>query len=225
MLDDRFWTKVDKRSPTECWEWNSNKNNKGYGLFKVSAAVGNKLAHRLAFEDKNGRLAKGALVLHSCDNRLCVNPSHLRAGTHKDNVSDMDLRGRRVPPGLHGEAVPSSKFTENLIIRVRNDYVSGASAKTISVDHRIPLKSLPDILSGRSWHHLFGRDGHPSLEQLKQASARETRKTAKLTYDQAQQIRQRLAAGERGASIAASFKVSAATVSHIKAGKKWPVTS
>lgn len=51
MLDDRFWTKVDRAEPGGCWEWTANKNNKGYGLFRPGGTAPKRLAHRLAYED------------------------------------------------------------------------------------------------------------------------------------------------------------------------------
>ena len=55
MLDDRFWSKVDKDTASGCWEWTANKNNKGYGMFSVNSYVGKQLAHRLCYEDAKGK--------------------------------------------------------------------------------------------------------------------------------------------------------------------------
>jgi hypothetical protein len=54
----------------------------------------NVLAHRRSHELFIGPVPDGMMVLHSCDVRECVNPSHLRAGSAADNGDDMAVRGR-----------------------------------------------------------------------------------------------------------------------------------
>ena len=93
-LRDRFWSHVDKKEPTECWEWNS-KCKRSYGWFRVDM---NKKRHEFIASRValflSGTSVKGLFALHSCDNPVCCNPNHLRAGTHKENMADMKLRGR-----------------------------------------------------------------------------------------------------------------------------------
>ena len=53
------------------------------------------LAHRVSYEMQFGPLAE-MCVLHTCDTPLCVNPSHLTAGTQLDNIADMHAKHRRI---------------------------------------------------------------------------------------------------------------------------------
>ena len=87
---ERFWSKVEKTDG--CWIWMASRDPKGYGTFGFEGRVHK--AHRVAYILAFGEVPNGAHVLHSCDNPHCVNPSHLRPGTHTDNMQDKVLRGR-----------------------------------------------------------------------------------------------------------------------------------
>lgn len=187
-------------------------------MFKVSATVGNMLAHRLSYADVNGPIPKGSLVLHSCDNPACVNPHHLRIGSHKDNVADMDARNRRVPPSFRGETVPTSKLKEHQVRALRDDYLHGDPLNDICSRYGISRSSLGDFIGGRSWRHILTPD---EITALKEEAARRRRNNAKINAHVAREIRERLSRGELGKNLAVEYGVHKATISDIKLRKIW----
>lgn len=90
-IEDRFWARVDKSDQDGCWMWKGSMAG-AYG--KMSVRCVNVGAHRISYELANGPIDPGLIILHSCDTPLCVNPAHLRAGTHKENTQDMLDRSR-----------------------------------------------------------------------------------------------------------------------------------
>lgn len=85
-LHDRFWSKVDKSG--DCWLWTAHVNNRGYGMFgmKVDTKPTMRTAHRVAYEMERGPIPSGLEIDHLCRVRICVNPAHLEAVTHHENL-------------------------------------------------------------------------------------------------------------------------------------------
>jgi hypothetical protein len=92
---DRFWHYVNKTDG--CWEWRGRPPvARNYPIFSFDTPAGRKhmSVPRFAYQLTRGSIPEGLNVLHHCDNRLCVRPDHLYAGTQAQNVRDMVARGR-----------------------------------------------------------------------------------------------------------------------------------
>ena len=76
-----------------CHLWTAQLDKNTYGQFTIHK-VGKFQAHRLAYEMYVGPIPAGKVVMHICDRPRCVNPAHLRLGTHADNIQDMISKGR-----------------------------------------------------------------------------------------------------------------------------------
>lgn len=83
----RFWVKVHRGAPEECWPWLASGNGKGYGQFYLHGK--SVLAHRFAYELVVGPIPVGLHLDHLCRMRRCVNPAHLEPVTNRENI----LRG------------------------------------------------------------------------------------------------------------------------------------
>src|ERR1044071_8625718 len=89
-----FWERVIKRGPDECWEWIGSVDGWGYGQMRYNG--GHKRVHRLSLMWAGGLPElnnQSVLVLHSCDNKRCVNPRHLHLGDDKQNMREAIERG------------------------------------------------------------------------------------------------------------------------------------
>jgi hypothetical protein len=89
-LPERFWDKVAPCPISGCWLWTASTSQKGYGSFVVRTRH-NVAAHRVTFEVLVGPIPRGLEIDHRvCRVRCCVNPSHLEAVTHVENIRRAD---------------------------------------------------------------------------------------------------------------------------------------
>lgn len=87
-LEERFWDKVDRRGPDACWPWIGGGTIGGYGSIRIwrDGRWTNTQAHRVAYELTHGPTPKEHDIDHICRNVRCVNPLHLQAVTHRENI-------------------------------------------------------------------------------------------------------------------------------------------
>jgi len=81
-MKTRFLTFVNKTD--NCWTWIGTKDARGYGRFAIKFKK--YMAHRISYELFKGEIPNKLVIDHLCNNKPCVNPSHLEAITHKANT-------------------------------------------------------------------------------------------------------------------------------------------
>lgn len=113
---ERFEAKVDRSAGLDaCHLWTGNqsqkKGRKTYGLFYADGRTTG--AHRWAYEHHTGeKIPAGMEILHQCDNPPCVNPLHLKLGTHAENMREVRERGNGPKPRGLTECPKGHEYTE-----------------------------------------------------------------------------------------------------------------
>jgi hypothetical protein len=82
----------------DCVNYPGHISNSGYGLDYEPSTKKTILAHRKAYKDFYGEVPHGLVVSHSCNNKKCVNPLHLKAVTQSENVKQAYKDGLAVSP-------------------------------------------------------------------------------------------------------------------------------
>jgi len=73
-----------------CWMWTGGADDSGYGKYNLKLGV-NKYrkvqASRMAYHLYKGEIPLGFTIDHLCNVRRCVNPEHLEAVPHAENIA------------------------------------------------------------------------------------------------------------------------------------------
>lgn len=155
-IEERFWEKVDKEGPVPqhrpelgpCWLWRAGRDKSGYGQFRKESTVA--LAHRVSYELEHGPIDSGVLLRHRCDNPACVNPSHLRPGTQRDNMRDMRSRQRSATGRKNG----SVKLTDSDVRQIRLLRQEGRTVTSLAKQFGVSRATVWRVVERKNWQHV-----------------------------------------------------------------------
>ena len=137
----------------DCIEHKGYKDSYGYGIRQNK---GKKYkAHRIAYCDsKNIDIndIDGLVVMHLCDNPLCINPEHLKVGTHQDNMDDMVSKNRQ-PKGCYKV---NAKLTEKDVLEIIR-LSKFNTQKTLAEIFKVSQTHISRIVRGKKWKYLSNK--------------------------------------------------------------------
>ena len=142
-LLERFWARVEKRGPNECWPWTGYRDRNGYGVIYEGHRQKGHKAHRLSWQIANNTdPAMG--IRHLCGNASCVNPAHLQPGTQSENMQDMVRHGR----------AHLAKLDEGAVRELRLRFRHGESIPKLAAEVGLTRQGMRNVVCGRTWKHV-----------------------------------------------------------------------
>ena len=148
---EKFWAKVMKTG--SCWLWLGKKDRHGYGRLHVDGK--DVFSHRYCWELLHGPIPYGHELLHDCpggDNPACCNPTHLRVGTHAENMADAVKKGQH----KKGENRPNAKLTETLVRQIRDKYkAGGVSHNQLAKEFGVSQLVICYVINRKTWKHVL----------------------------------------------------------------------
>jgi hypothetical protein len=148
-LEDRFWSKVQRGGPDECWPWTASKTDEGYGSFKWSVE---RRAHRAAWILTRGPIPDGLDVCHTCDNPPCCNPAHFFLGTNGDNNADRHAKGRS--GSARGEQNGNAKLTASAVLEIRAARKRGVRLIDLATQFGVSIAVVHAAATGKTWRSI-----------------------------------------------------------------------
>lgn len=119
--------------------WTAAAGADGYGAFGMGRGKVEK-AHRMAYRLIHGDIPAGLYILHRCNVRLCVNPDHLMAGTHYENMRQMRDQERH-----------SGKLTRETARALKDLVAAGWSQAAAGRVFGIKPSQASRIMRGEQW--------------------------------------------------------------------------
>ena len=158
----RFNEKWVPEPNSGCWLWAGSLCRNGYGSFGMPG--GSTAAHRASWTLHYGPIPDGMSVLHRCDTRGCVNPTHLFLGTQADNMADMRRKGREARGDRHGlrrhpeaasrgESRWNARLNRDAVRAIRSLAAHGMSIGEIARGRGLRHQHVSKIVARKIWSH------------------------------------------------------------------------
>lgn len=142
-----FLAKIEKL-PSGCWEYRGTIEKCGYGVLQIGKKQWR--AHRYMYVQVHGPVTDDVCILHKCDNRPCVNPDHLYAGSHCDNMRDKGQRG-----GSDGMRNGRAKITDDQVREIRRLYDAKELTQVeLAARFGIGQSAISEIVRRTHWTHI-----------------------------------------------------------------------
>ena len=152
----RFEAKVMPVPFSGCVIWLNGTNERGYGVFWNGERL--EKAHRFAYRaylDEN--LPDDIDLLHKCDVPCCVNPLHMRPGTHLENVQDMWAKSRATVQIRVGEAQTQAKLSDEKVARIRDLYATGLfKQRDLAAMYGVSQSQIWKVVNRKGWKTASG---------------------------------------------------------------------
>jgi hypothetical protein len=156
---EKFWNYVVKGEPNDCWEWKGCKCQ-GYGQLRDYSSEnknGKYFSHRFSYQLHHPLIKSihdiDLCVCHSCDNRGCVNPAHLRLDTRTNNNKERMEKNRSYRPV--GERNPTCILNEKQVKEIRSEYQAGNITQVeLAKEYGVKPTVIWEIVNRRSWRHI-----------------------------------------------------------------------
>lgn len=135
------------RSTSDCWPWPFAMRYRDYGVLRYQGQNMTAGWVSLILTGQPRPAAPANHLVHKCDHPSCVNPAHLRWGTHQDNMADKMQKKRHA----HGEKIGRKKLTDKDVRAIKQD---NRTQVVVGAEYGVTHRVIGKIRDGSLWKHV-----------------------------------------------------------------------